>query len=139
MEHPGTDKRRAIRKKIHPGSIGSKEKSIICATQALAKKATGTVILDVRKIASFAEYFVICSGKSDRQVRAIANHIENTLRELKLDPNHIEGLEAGQWVLMDYDDVIVHIFFDPIRSFYDLEGLWSDAKRIELKEPERKR
>jgi ribosome-associated protein len=129
--------KRSIKGKAYTISIDSREKSILCAKEAIAKKAMNTVILDVRKIASFAEYFVICSGKSDRQVRAIANHIEITMREMQVDPNHIEGLEAGQWVLMDYDDVIVHIFLDPIRQFYDLEGLWSDAKRIVLKEAER--
>jgi len=127
-------RRRSIRDEDLTISIDSREKSILCATHAIARKAIDTIILDVREISSFAEYFVICSGKSDRQVRAIANHIEMALKERYIGPNHIEGLETAQWVLMDYDDVIVHIFFEPIRSFYDLEGLWSDAGRLEFRE-----
>jgi ribosome-associated protein len=100
----------------------------------MGKKAIDPIILDMREIASFADYFVICSGKSDRQVRAIADHIEVILKQRHILPNHVEGLETGQWVLMDYDDVIVHIFFEPVRAFFDIEGFWSDAGRLEFQE-----
>lgn len=116
--------------------IDSREISILCALQAMAKKAIDPIILDMRGITSFADYFVICSGKSDRQVKAIADHIEIVLKQRHILPNHVEGIETGQWVLIDYDDVIVHIFFEPIRTFYDLEGLWSDAGRLEIQEGE---
>jgi ribosome-associated protein len=132
FEHRGG---KSIKKEI-PNQIDSRERSILCASQALIKKAIDTIIIDVSEISSFADYFVICSGKSDRQVRAIAEHIQLVLKEQHILPNHIEGLETGQWVLMDYDDCVVHIFFEPIRTFYDLEGLWSDAKRLEFQEGE---
>ena len=81
---------------------------------------------------SFTDYFFICSGRSDRQVQAIAQGIEETLRKEGIRPLGMEGVSGGKWVLMDYEDVVVHIFLEPIRKFYDLEGLWIDAQRIEL-------
>ncbi len=102
--------------------------------EAMEKKAIDPVILDMKGITSFADYFVICSGKSDRQVRAIADHIEIVLKQRHILPSHIEGQETGQWVLMDYNDVIVHIFLEPVRTFYDIEGFWSDAERLEFQE-----
>ena len=95
-------------------------------------KASDIVILDVRGLASFADTFIICSGRSHRQVAAIADFVESTLRDAGIRASGIEGLKDGHWVLMDYGDVIIHIFYEPVRQFYDLEGLWADAKRIEF-------
>jgi ribosome-associated protein len=97
---------------------------------AVGKKSTNVVVLDVRQLTSIAEVFIICSGRSHRQVSAIAEHIQTYLKKNKIKPLSIEGAREGHWVLMDYGHVIVHVFYEPIRSFYDLEGLWSDAKRI---------
>jgi ribosome-associated protein len=99
---------------------------------ALEKKAKDLVILNVREISAFADYFIICSGTSDRQVRAIAAAIQEKLKTADILPLGVEGEAAGQWVLMDYDDVIIHIFLDPVRTFYDLERLWSDAPRMDI-------
>ncbi|TMA05621.1 MAG: ribosome silencing factor [Deltaproteobacteria bacterium] len=91
--------------------------------------------MEVREITSIADYFIICSGRSDRQVQSIAQGIEENLSEAGIPPLSVEGISRGQWVLMDFSDVIVHIFYQPVREFYDLEGLWSHAPRVELPEP----
>lgn len=98
----------------------------------LGMKALDVVVLDVRAVASFADSFIICSGRSHRQVTAIAEHVQQELKSRGITLYGLEGLQEGHWVLMDYGDVIIHIFYEPVRRFYDLEGLWSDAKRIEL-------
>ena len=96
----------------------------------LGRKALGVVLLDVEDLTSLADTFVICSGRSNRQVTAIAEHIRTELKKEGLTPLSIEGLKEGHWVLMDYGNIVVHVFYDPVRSFYDLEGLWADAPRI---------
>jgi ribosome-associated protein len=98
---------------------------------AYGKKAMNLVALDVHQLTSFADVFIICSGRSNRQVNAIAEHIQVDLRKHKIKPLSVEGAKDGQWVLLDYGHVIIHIFYDPMRDFYDLEGLWVDAERIE--------
>ncbi len=97
---------------------------------ALARKAEDVIVLDVGGLTSVADVFIICSGRSSRQVSAIADHIERFLKDRKIKPLSIEGKSDGQWVLMDYGDVIIHVFYEETRRFYDLEGLWVDAKRI---------
>ncbi|MBI2347074.1 MAG: ribosome silencing factor [Deltaproteobacteria bacterium] len=91
--------------------------------------------MEVRGITSIADYFIICSGRSDRQVQSIAQGIEENLGAMGTRPLAVEGMSRGQWVLMDFSDVIVHIFYQPVREFYDLEGLWGHAPRVELPEP----
>ncbi len=99
----------------------------------LGKKAIDLVVLDLRKLSSIADVFIICSGRSNRQVSAIAEHIQVDLKKHGITPLSVEGKNEGHWVLLDYGHVIIHIFYEPIRSFYDLEGLWIDAERIETK------
>lgn len=98
---------------------------------ALGKKAMDLVVLDVRKLSSIADVFIICSGRSNRQVMAIAEHIQVDLKKHGITPLSVEGKKEGHWVLLDYGHVIIHVFYEPVRSFYDLEGLWIDADRIE--------
>jgi len=98
----------------------------------LGKKAARVVALDMRELTSIADAFIICSGQSNRQVVAIAEHIERQMRKHKIKPLSVEGTAEGHWVLMDYGHVIIHVFFESVRSFYDLEGLWSDARRIPI-------
>ena len=88
--------------------------------------------LNVKKTSSVADYFIICSGSSDRQVQAIASSIEETLKAAGRRPIGIEGERVGKWVLMDYGDIVIHIFYDPIRDFYDIERLWTEAPRLEV-------
>ena len=96
----------------------------------LGKKARQVVILDVKALTSVADTFIICSARSNRQVTAIAEFIATYLKKHGKIALNIEGKLEGHWVLMDYGDVIIHIFLEPLRSFYDLEGLWVDARRI---------
>ena len=110
----------------------SRTRALRGVNAALEKKAKDLVILNVKEISAFADYFIICSGTSDRQVRAIAAAIQENLKTADILPLGIEGEAAGQWVLMDYDDVIIHIFLDPVRTFYDLERLWSEAPRMDV-------
>lgn len=113
--------------------LDSWEKTLLLARSALEKKACDLVVMEVREISSIADYFIICSGRSDRQVQSIAQGIEEN--EAGISPRSVEGTSRGHWVLMDFSDVIVHIFYEPVREFYDLEGLWGDAPRIGLPEP----
>ena len=96
----------------------------------LGRKAVDVVILDVRELTSIADAFIICSGRSNRQVMAIADFVVMDLKKQGIKPLHVEGKKEGHWVLLDYGHVIIHVFFEPIRSFYDLEELWIDAQRI---------
>jgi len=97
---------------------------------ALEKKTVNMTILDIRNLSSIADILIICSGRSNRQVKAIAEHIRTNLKQKGIRPISVEGKKEGQWVLMDYAHVIIHIFYEPVRAFYDLEGLWADAKRV---------
>jgi ribosome-associated protein len=98
---------------------------------ALGKKARNPVLLDVRQLTSLADAFLICHGTSNRQVSAIAEHIQRDLKEQGIKPLSVDGLKEGLWVLMDYGHVVIHVFYESTRSFYNLEGLWSDARRIQ--------
>jgi ribosome-associated protein len=111
----------------------------LCANVAVAHKAEEPVILNVAEMASFTDYFVILSGRSTRHVQAVAEHIEEALREHHLKLMGAEGLAEGQWVLLDAGDVIVHIFYHPVRAFYDLESLWAEARQVDLTGTTRKR
>jgi ribosome-associated protein len=110
----------------------SRTKSLLCLKTAIEKKALNPVLLELKEITSFTDYFLLLSGKSDRQVQAIAKAIEEALKKKGVRPLGQEGTLGGKWVLMDYEDVVVHIFLEPVRKFYDLEGLWVDAPRIDL-------
>ena len=103
-----------------------------CAQVAVDKKAEDLVILDVRGLCSFTDFFVIISGRSSRHVQGLAEAIETELRSKRLSTSSSEGLAEGTWVLLDYSDVVVHIFYSETRKFYDIEGLWHDAPRISL-------
>jgi len=96
----------------------------------LGKKAESVVVLDVRGLTSIADAFIICSGRSNRQVSAVAEHVERFLKQSGIRPLSVEGRKEGHWVLMDYGHVIIHVFYTETRFFYDLEGLWVDARRI---------
>lgn len=97
------------------------------------KKALDTVVLDLREVASFTDFFVIASGTNVRQVQAIADAVEEHLRKnLRVKPARVEGYKSAEWVLLDYGDFIFHVFEEKSRRFYDLERLWRDAARVEL-------
>ncbi|MBE0427474.1 MAG: ribosome silencing factor [Nitrospirae bacterium] len=102
------------------------------ARAALDKKARDLLILDLQGITTIADYFIICSGESTKQVKAITEHIEEKFSLQDIKPLGIEGLRYSHWVLMDYGDVIIHIFEEETRAYYELEKLWIDAKRVHL-------
>ena len=101
------------------------------AQAAVEKKATGIVILDMKNVCSYTDYFLICSGRSTRQAKAIADEIRIQLKQEGVSPMHVEGETRGDWVLMDYLSVVAHIFTPEARDFYRLEVLWKEAPRVE--------
>ena len=101
---------------------------------ALDKKAQDVVVLDLRGTPAFTDFFVLCSGLNQRQVKAIADSVEDALRASKVRPAHVEGYDRADWVLMDFFTFIVHVFTPQTRAFYGLERLWGDAERIDMSE-----
>jgi ribosome-associated protein len=99
---------------------------------ALDKKAIDVVVLDLRQTHAFTDFFLLCSGQNTRQVQAIADSVEETLRAAKIKPANVEGYKRAEWILMDYFTFIVHVFTPQTRDFYSLERLWGDAERIEV-------
>lgn len=112
--------------------MDSKEKALYLANLAKEKKAQRIVILDVKELSSVADFIVICHGTSDRHVQAVAEFVEYELKKKRLIPVGTEGVSEGRWALLDYGDVILHIFFEPIRDFYNLEGLWTDVPQLNI-------
>lgn len=102
------------------------------AELALERKATDVVALNLATISGATDYFLIASGRSDVQVKAIAENIVEQLKKMDLRPEHVEGLQGGRWVLIDYIDFVVHVFHEEARLFYQLEVLWGDAPRLEF-------
>lgn len=104
------------------------------ADLALERKGYDVIALDLRGISSATDFFVLASGRSDVQVKAIAEHISDELRREGTRPSHVEGLRGGRWVLLDYIDFVVHVFHPHAREFYQLENLWGDAPRWEAED-----
>jgi ribosome-associated protein len=96
------------------------------------RKATQITVLDLRKTAAFTDYFLICTGGNPRQVHAIADAIEESLKGRRVRPAHVEGYQRAEWILLDYFDFVVHVFSSHARDFYGLERLWGEAARIDL-------
>jgi ribosome-associated protein len=117
-------------------SDDARELAIMVAAAALEKKASGLEILDVAGKVDYADFLVLMTGTSDRQVAALAQGIEDALRLKNRRALSIEGLPHAHWVLMDYGDVVVHVFQDETRGLYDLEGLWMDARRLPVPVPD---
>lgn len=115
--------------------LSSAEKARIAARAAYDRLADEVVGLDVREVVSFADAFVICTGRSDRQVRAIADAVEAAMKEHGERTLGVEGYDDGRWILMDLSDVVVHVFQQEVRQHYDLERLWSDAQPLDLALP----
>jgi len=101
-----------------------------CLAALAGKKAVNIVALDVHSLTSVADTFILCSGGSNRQVAAIAEHVRRELKKSGVSPLAAEGLKEGHWALLDYGEVVLHVFYEPVREFYDLEGLWADARRL---------
>ena len=121
---------------VVPESTEGLDGAMRALTLALEKKALEPVLLDVRGRCPYCNYQLVVSGRSDRQVDAIADGIELALKHEGLRPISTEGARTGQWALLDYGDFVVHVFLHSAREHYDLEGLWSDAPRVEIDVPE---
>ncbi len=102
-------------------------------------KAKDVAVLDVSKLIDLTDLFIVASGRSDRQVQGIANRVIDALAARGIEPESVEGLEVGHWVVIDCGEIIVHVFYEPLRSHYDIEGLWVRAGRLTLKKPSRRK
>jgi len=126
---------RSSAKKAKDHYKDSKELAEKIGQLSLSKKAEDILIFDIREVSSFTDYFVICSGSSDKQLKAITDAItEGVFAAYTIKPWHLEGYSFLRWVLIDYVDVVVHIFLKDVREFYNLERLWGDAQIIEIKD-----
>jgi len=112
-----------------PNAVAAAQRA---AALCLDMKANDVVVLDLRKVTDMTDCFVIASGTSDTHVRSIGEHVIAELKKEGMQVHHVEGLEQGRWVLLDYVDFVVHLFHPTLRSFYQLERLWSDAEAIEI-------
>ena len=108
------------------------ERIWMALASAAEKKALNTVVLDLREVASFTDYFIITSGANERQVQAISDEVVETLKKSGSPVIRVEGYKTAEWILLDYGDFVMHIFGEKSRTFYDLERLWREAKRVEL-------
>jgi ribosome-associated protein len=143
MKHNSTAKEQSL----HPTTTGSPQLKAIPKAQTTAdldetirlalnaageKKAIDTVVLDLREIASFTDYFLIASGANERQVQAISDEVLETLKKAGTPAARVEGYKTAEWILLDYGYLIVHVFDEKARKFYDLERLWRESKRVEI-------
>ena len=118
-----------------PGAMTNPDglkKALLCARAAIDKKAENVKVLDLSELSGFTDYFMICSGTSDRQVQAIGESVSNVMEVQGYSLLSAEGFQDGRWVLMDFGDVIVHVFLDALRDYYDLDNLWKDAPRAKI-------
>ena len=114
--------------------IQSLDKSKLCLKIIKERKALDPVMFEVGQLISISDYFIIASGSSSRQIQAISRHLQKRMREEGFRAYGIEGEQEGHWVLLDYGDVVVHLFYQPYREIYDLESLWIEAPRINLED-----
>ncbi len=121
------------------GTINRKEKELDLQKKAsrivelaLDKKAEYPVVIDISRLSAISDYLILLSGTSARHVQTISKAIRENLKKRRLSPLSTEGVNEGHWVVLDYDDIIVHIFHEPVREYYDLDGLWAEAPRVEL-------
>ena len=113
------------------------EKAKLCLQIVNEKKALDPVLFDVGDLSSVTDFFLIVSGQSSRQVQGISRHLLKRMKEEGFRPISVEGESEAHWILIDYGDIIVHLFYQPTREFYDLEGLWFEAVRINAENPEK--
>ena len=111
----------------------TRERLILCINAALQKKAQQIVVLNLKEISAFTDYMIICSGTSEREVQAISQAIQLFLKKEGIRPLGVEGESNGQWILLDYDDIVISVFYEPTREFYNIENLW-DAPRMNIDE-----
>ena len=116
--------------------MSSRERALVAARAAASKKGTDTVVLDVGEVLAIVDYFVITSGSNSRLVQTLAEEVEAVLKANGGGPLRVEGYDDATWVLLDCGDVVVHVFLDEVRSYYELERLWSDVPRVQVEPAE---
>ena len=119
-------------------TITPRQLALLAAEVCDEKKAKEIVVLDVRKITTISDYFIVCSTSNERQARAIADDLRVRMKELGKREMGVEGIEDARWVLQDFGDIVLHIFHESQREFYDIEGLWADAKQVRWKKASKK-
>jgi ribosome-associated protein len=119
-------------------AITPRQLALLAAETCDEKKAKEIVVLDVRKITSISDYFIVCSTTNERQARAIAEEMRMKLKEMGRREMGVEGIDDARWVLQDFGDIVLHIFHESQREFYDIEGLWADAKQVRWKKASKK-
>ena len=119
-------------------TITPRQLALLAAEVCDEKKAKEIIVLDVRKITTISDYFIVCSTSNERQARAIAEGMRMRMKELGRREMGVEGIEDARWVLQDFGDIVLHIFHESQREFYDIEGLWADAKQVRWKKPSKK-
>jgi len=112
--------------------LNSTDMARLAAGAALDKKALDPLALDLRGMSSVAEYFVIVTGTSDRHVQAVAENVMEAFKSIGVKILGEEGFREGRWILLDYGEIVVHVFLEPVREYYDIERLWIDAPRLDL-------
>lgn len=116
--------------------MNSRQKALEAMEAALEKKALEPMLLEVKEHSSYTDYILLLSGRSDRHVQAVADAVLDAMKKTRgLQPIGVEGKRDGHWTLLDFGDVVVHVFYHPVREFYDLEGLWIDAPRVPIEVP----
>ena len=110
----------------------AKETALLCINAALEKKPKDLVVMNISQISSFADYYILMTGSSDREVQAISSIIQEKMKAQGILPLSTEGTAYGKWILLDYIDVVISIFHEPVRAFYDLERLWPDAPSMKI-------
>lgn len=119
-----------------PKPQSARELALLCAAAALDKKGEDLVLLEVGQLTGYADYFLLASGRSTRQATAVGENIARVLKKAGRPALGLEGLKEGRWILLDFGEVVVHVFHEPVREFYDLDSLWGDAPRVELEPTE---
>ncbi|MCB2193445.1 MAG: ribosome silencing factor [Deltaproteobacteria bacterium] len=119
-----------------PKPQSARELALLCAAAALDKKGEDPVLLQVDQLTGYADYFLLVSGRSTRQATSVGENIVRVLKKAGRPALGMEGLREGRWILLDFGEVVVHIFHQPVREFYDLDSLWGDAPRLELDQAE---
>jgi len=119
-------------------TITPRQLALLAAEVCDEKKAKEIIVLDVRKITSISDYFIVCSTSNERQARAIADDMRVRMKGLGKREMGVEGIEDARWVLQDFGDIVLHIFHESQREFYDIEGLWADAKQVRWKKASKK-
>jgi ribosome-associated protein len=119
-------------------AITPRQLAAIAAQVCDDKKAKDIVVLDVGKITTISDYFIVCSTSNERQARAIADELRRTMKDMGIREMGVEGIEDARWVLQDFGYIVVHIFHETQREFYDIEGLWADAKQVRWKKTAKK-